>query len=176
MSGGESMIWRLRLDGGGAAKAGDDARPEPMLQLSSARVNDGQISPDGRSMAYASDVSGRMDIYVMPFPGPGPSLQVSVDGGYEPLWSRDGRMLFFQNGNVLMATEVAAGTPARFGRPRTLYEGRYRRSPNGNTPWSLSPDSQRFLRIQQAQPDPPMNRIDVVLGWGEQVTRMAGGK
>jgi hypothetical protein len=117
-----------------------------------------------------------MDIYVMPFPGPGPSLQVSVDGGYEPLWSRDGRMLFFQNGNELMATEVAAGTPPRFGRPRALYEGRYRRSPNGNTPWSLSPDSQRFLRIQQAQPDPPMNRIDVVLGWGEQVTRMAGGK
>jgi hypothetical protein len=54
--------------------------------------------------------------------------------------------------------------------------GRYRKSLNGNTPWSLSPDGHRFLRIQQAQPDQPINRIDVVLGWGKQVMRMAGGR
>jgi serine/threonine-protein kinase len=174
MSGGESMIWRLRLDG--AAQPGTDAKPEPMLPLSTARVNDGQISPDGRSMAYASDISGRMETYVMPFPGPGASQQVSVDGGYEPLWAHDGRSLFFQNGNVLVGVDVTQGVPPRFGRPRPLYEGRYRKSPNGNTPWSLSPDSHRFLRIQQAQPDQPINRIDVVLGWGEQAMRMAGGK
>ncbi|HEV8200881.1 MAG TPA: protein kinase [Candidatus Polarisedimenticolia bacterium] len=180
MMGGESMIWRLRLDHagepGGAGQPGGAAQPEPMLPLSPARVNGAQVSPDGRSMSYASDISGRMEIYVMPFPGPGASQQISVDGGYESLWARDGRTLFFQNNAVLMAVDVAPGTPPRFGRPRRLYEGRYRRSPNGNTPWSLSPDSQRFLRIQQAQSDPPTDRIDVVLGWGEQVSRGAAGR
>jgi dipeptidyl aminopeptidase/acylaminoacyl peptidase len=140
------------------------------------RLNDGQLSPDGRSMAYSSAMSGRAEVYVMPFPGPGASQQVSVDGGNEPLWSRDGRTLYFQNGDSLMEVDVNPGTPPRFGRPHPLYQGRFRRSANGNTPWSLSPDGRRFLRIQQAQPDAPIDRIDVVLGWGSQVTRTAGGK
>ena len=72
--------------------------------------------------------------------------------------------------------DVTPGTPPRCGRPRPLYEGRYKGSPNGNTPWSLSADGQRFLRIQQAQSDQAIDRIDVVLGWGEQVRRMAAGK
>jgi serine/threonine-protein kinase len=168
MVGGDNMIWRLRIDGAGGAK------PEPMLPPSD-RLNDGQISPDSRSMAYSSALSGRAEIYVMPFPGPGASQQVSVDGGFEPLWSRDGRTLYFQNGDVLTEVEVTLGTPPRFGRPRPLYEGRFRRSANGNTPWSLSPDGQRFLRVQQAQPDAPIDRIDVVLGWGGQVARGAAG-
>jgi hypothetical protein len=122
-------------------------------------------------MAYESDMSGRLEIYVMPFPGPGASQQVSVDGGVESLWSRDGRTLYFQNGDVLMEVDVTPGAPPRFGRPRPLYSGRYRISVNGNTPWALSPDGRRFLRVQQAQPDLPIDRIDVVLGWGGQVTR-----
>jgi dipeptidyl aminopeptidase/acylaminoacyl peptidase len=179
MVGGDSMIWRLRIDGdaspGAAADGSGGARPEPMLPPSD-RLNDGQLSPDGRSMAYSSAMSGRAEVYVMPFPGPGASQQVSVDGGNEPLWSRDGRTLYFQNGDSLMEVDVNPGTPPRFGRPHPLYQGRFRRSANGNTPWSLSPDGRRFLRIQQAQPDAPIDRIDVVLGWGSQVTRTAGGK
>jgi len=127
-------------------------------------------------MAYESLISGRSEIYVMPFPGPGASQQVSVDGGVEALWSRDGRSLHFQNGDSLMEADVTPGTPPRFGRPRPLYQGRYQPSVNGNTPWSVSADGQRFLRVQQAQPDSPIDRIDVVLGWGDQVTRLAGGK
>jgi serine/threonine-protein kinase len=170
MSGGENMVWRLRLDGGGAGGGPGAGTPEPMLSPSS-RLSNGQISPDGRSMAYESDMSGRLEIYVMPFPGPGASQQVSVDGGVESLWSRDGRTLYFQNGDVLMEVDVTPGAPPRFGRPRPLYSGRYRISVNGNTPWALSPDGRRFLRVQQAQPDLPIDRIDVVLGWGGQVTR-----
>jgi hypothetical protein len=127
-------------------------------------------------MTYSSAISSRQEVYVMPFPGPGASLQVSVDGGFEPLWSRDGRVLYFQDGDTLMAVDATPGTPPRFGRPRPLYEGRFRRSANGNTPWSVSPDGQRFLRVQQAQPDAPIDRIDVVLGWGGQLSRGAGGK
>ncbi len=164
--GGENMIWRLRLDGTG--------KPEPMLP-SADRQFDGQISPDGRWMAYASGISGRLEIYVMPFPGPGASQQVSVGGGSEPIWSHDGRVLYFQNREQLMAVDVAPGNPPRFGQPRALYEGRFRRTANGNTPWSLSPDGRRFLRVQQAEPDRGFDQIDVVLGWADEVKRMAGG-
>jgi len=175
MLGGDSVIWRLRIDGagGGAADRSGDVKPEPMLSPSD-KLNDGQISPDGRSMAYSSAISGRGEVYVMPFPGPGASQQVSVDGGQEPLWSHDGRTLYFQVGEVMTEVDVVPGAPPRFGRPRPVYTGRFRRSANGNTPWSLSPDGQRFLRVQQAQPDGPMNRIDVVLGWGGQVERGPG--
>jgi hypothetical protein len=110
----------------------------------------------------------------MPFPGPGASQQVSVDGGFEPLWSRDGRTLYFQNGDTLTVVDVTPGSPPRFGRPRPLYQGRFRRTANGNTPWSVTADGQRFLRVQQAVPDAPSNHIDVVLGWGGQVSRGAG--
>ena len=165
MVGGESMIWRMPLDGAGT--------PEPMLPAEE-RLTDGQISPDGRWMSYTSAVSGRPEIYVMPFPGPGPSQQVSVGGGYEQLWSHDGRTLYFQNANLMMAVDVTPGNPPRFGSPRPLHEGRFRRSANGNTPWSLSPDGRRFLRVQQADPDLGLDQIDVVLGWAGQVTRMAG--
>ena len=54
-----------------------------------------EFSPDGKWMAYASDVSGRFEVYVQPFPGPGPRQQVSLDGAASPLWSRDGKRLFF---------------------------------------------------------------------------------
>ncbi|HZN02112.1 MAG TPA: hypothetical protein VFD06_00855, partial [Candidatus Polarisedimenticolia bacterium] len=166
-SGGENMIWRVPLDGAG--------KPEPMLAPAD-RLQNGQISPDGRFMAYSSGISGRPEIYVMPFPGPGPSRQISIGGGYEPLWSRDGRELFFQYQTSLMVADIAPGAVFKAGQPRRLYEGRYRTSANGNTPWSISPDGKRFLRIQQAQPDVAIDRIDVVLGWGDQLKRLAAAR
>ncbi|HUD71178.1 MAG TPA: protein kinase [Dongiaceae bacterium] len=160
----ENLIWRLRLDGA--------SQPEAMLPPAD-RLFDGQISPDGRYMAYDSAISGRLEVYVMPFPGPGASQQVSVGGGYEHLWSHDGGVLYFQNREQLMAVDVTPGNPPRFGQPRALYDGRFRRNANGNTPWSLSPDGKRFLRVQQAEPDRGFEQIDVVLGWTDEVTRMA---
>jgi serine/threonine-protein kinase len=171
MTGGDSMIWRLRID----TAPDTSVKPEPMLAPAE-RLSDGQVAPDGRSMAYGSGISGRLEIYVMPFPEGGASQQVSVDGGFEPLWSHDGRTLYFQNGDNLMAVEVTPGAPPRFGPPRLLYQGRFRRSSNGNTPWSLSHDGQRFLRIQQAQPDSPADRIDIVLGWDGQLTKASGSR
>ena len=166
-SGADNLIWKLRLDG--------RSRPEAMLDLAE-RLVDGQVSPDGRWMAYASAISARQEIYVTPFPGPGPSRQVSVGGGYEPLWSRDGRELFFQNGTRLMVADIAPGPAFKAGPPRVLYEGRFRGTVNGNTPWSVSSDGKRFLRVQQAQPDGPIDRIDIVLGWGDQLKRLAAAR
>ena len=56
----------------------------------------GQFSPDGRWVAYASDESGRPEVYVQPFPGPGPKIQISTAGGIQPRWRRDGKELFYR--------------------------------------------------------------------------------
>ncbi len=153
---GGTGIWVMRLDG--------DRTPRPFF-TEPAGERDGQISPDGRWVAYQVLVASRQEVYVTPFPGPGARHQVSTDGGAEPLWSRDGRELLFQNGTKMMAVSVAPGTAFSASTPRVVYEGRFVKSINGNTSWSLSPDGQRFLRIQLVEPERAISEFGLVLNW-----------
>jgi serine/threonine-protein kinase len=73
------------------------------------------FSPDGRWLAYASDVSGRMEVYVRPYPGGEPATIVSTGGGTRPIWSRDGRRLLFDDGKSMMAVDLAPGPEFRPG-------------------------------------------------------------
>jgi Tol biopolymer transport system component len=83
-----------------------------------------QFSPECRWIAYTSDESaqlGRGDVYVQPFPGPGPKTRVERDGGLSPRWRGDGKELFFvQDGRTLMAVEVKAGEAFAAGNPKPL--------------------------------------------------------
>ena len=84
-----------------------------------------KISPDGRWMAYMSNESGKLEIYVRPFPELNKGRwQVSTSSGDTPLWSHDGRELFYRNGDSVMAVEVEAGQTFKCGKPDTLFEGR----------------------------------------------------
>jgi serine/threonine-protein kinase len=69
-----------------------------------------KLSPDGRWLAYTSNETGRFEVYVRPFPGPGGAIQVSVDGGDQPVWSRDGRELFYRDGANMVSAGMAQGT------------------------------------------------------------------
>ena len=160
-------IWTLRLDG--------DHQPRPFL-ATPADEGFGQLSPDGKWIAYASDASGRPDIYVQAFPGPGARRLISRAGGTEPLWSRDGRQLFYLVDDKMMVVDISGGPAFAAGTPRPLYSGRFRFSPNGNTSYDLSPDARRFLRVQQVQPEQPANQIHVVLNWFEELKRVMGAK
>ena len=91
-------MWMMRLD--------DGRRPQTVLKTGSNEWS-ARLSPDGRWLAYVSDVSGRNEIYVRPYPTPGGQFPISTDGGSEPIWSRDGRELFYRNGNKMMAVAVA---------------------------------------------------------------------
>nr|MBA2259953.1 PD40 domain-containing protein [Acidobacteriota bacterium] len=148
-----SSTWALRLQG--------DRTPRQLLPS----VANGQVSPDGRWLAYQSNASGQFEVYATPFPGPGPRIPVSVDGGENPLWSRDGRELFYTTEDSMMAVTLTPGATLSVSAPRLLFEGRYRPASNSVTPFSVSPDGRRFLRVQQVQPDRPVTRIDVVLNW-----------
>jgi len=160
-------IWVMRLDG--------DRTPRPLFPKPAGEGN-GQISPDGRWIAYEATVSSRGEIYVAPFPGPGPRHQVSTAGGAEPLWSRDGRELFFQQGARLMGVGVTLGAAFSASAPHVVHEGRFLASGTGPTAFSITPDGSRFLRIQQVEPERAITRIDLVLNWFEELRAKVGSR
>jgi hypothetical protein len=136
----------------------------------------GQVSPDGSWIAYQSLVSGQSEIYVQPFPGPGPRQPISTGGGQWPLWSRQGGELFFTTLDRLMAVDITTTPAFSAGAPRVVLEGRYRGSLNGNTPYAESVDGRRFLRVQQVQPDRAVTHVDLVLNWFTEVERAAANQ
>ena len=84
-----------------------------------------RFSPDGRWIAYVSDESGRPEIYVQPFPGPGGKWQISTDGGIEPAWNPNGRELFYRIGDRMMAVPITTTPAFCTGRPTMLFERPY---------------------------------------------------
>jgi serine/threonine protein kinase/Tol biopolymer transport system component len=152
-----SDIWMLRLAG--------ERKQEPFLKTP---FNERfpRFSPDGRWVAYQSDESGRVEVYVQPFPGPGGKWRVSTEGGASPCWARDGRELFYYYGNKMMAVEVKTEPTFTAGKPRLLFEGQF------NSYYVVSPDSRRFLMIQAVEPEQPVTRIDLVLNWFEELKRL----
>ncbi|MGH9788827.1 MAG: hypothetical protein ACRD4U_09025, partial [Candidatus Acidiferrales bacterium] len=124
------------------------------------------FSPDGRWLAYASNETGRWEIYVLPYPGPGPRVQISTEGGLEPRWSPTGRELFYRNGDKMMVVEVATAGPLSPDAPRLLFEGRFLRG-GSNPGWAqydVSADGRRFLMIRSEQEGGP-TQMTVVLNW-----------
>jgi serine/threonine-protein kinase len=156
--------WIMPLDG--------DRTPRRLFPMPVAG-QDAQISPDGRWVAYQATVSSRQEIFVSPFPGPGERRLVSTDGGSEPLWSRDGRELFFQSGSRLMGVTVTPGATFSASSPRVVHEGHFFRTINGNTSFSIAPDGARFLRIQPLVQEPAITRIELVLNWFSALKRRA---
>jgi dipeptidyl aminopeptidase/acylaminoacyl peptidase len=139
---------------------------------------DPQISPDGRWMAYASDESGRFEIYVRPYPEvKGGKWQVSTSGGIWPLWSRDGRELFYRSGNAFMAVWVKTGPTFSLETPRMMFRGTYAFFPTipNVSNWEISPDGKRFLMIKSsassgsASEAPEPRKITIVLNWFEEL-------
>ncbi len=135
-----------------------------------------EFSPDGKWMAYASDVSGRFEVYVQPFPGPGPRQQVSIDGATSPLWSRDGRRLFLaarepDRRTRMMVVDVGPGSPPSFGRPRVLFSGDYG-TLGGPTGYDVAPDGKSLLMVEFLEPPPtPTTALHVVLNWTQELRK-----
>jgi hypothetical protein len=107
-----------------------------------------RFSPDGRWLTYASDESGRFEVYVRPASGPGARLQVSDQGGGQPVWSRDGRTLYYRVGRAMMAAQLRIGTVGQLevSQRRTLFEGEFA-DPAVSALWAaydVAPDG-RFL-------------------------------
>jgi Tol biopolymer transport system component/predicted Ser/Thr protein kinase len=128
-----------------------------------------RFSPDGRWIAYASPESGRMEIYVRPFPGPGGKWQISTDGGTEPIWNPKGHELFYRSGKKMMTVEYEDQQSFSPGKPKELFEGPYVPTPRSFPDYDVSPDGQRFLMLKPAEEQQATSQIIVVQNWIEEL-------
>jgi len=131
-----SDIWTLSLG---------DRKQSPIRK--NAFYEGGPVfSRDGSWLAYTSTESGERQIYVVAFPGPGgKKYTISTDGGSEPVWSRNGRELFYRNGNKMMAVDVST-LPEKVGSPKVLFEGQFGVSDTTHPDYDVAEDD-RFLMV-----------------------------
>jgi len=119
-----------------------------------------------------SNESGRYEIYVQSYPGPGGKLQISTDGGTEPAWNPNGRELFYRSGNKMMVVDVTSQTSFDASKPRMLFEGRFLPTPATSPNYDVSRDGQRFLMIKAGGPgEQGPTQMNVVLNWFEELKR-----
>jgi dipeptidyl aminopeptidase/acylaminoacyl peptidase len=153
-----------------------DPKPRPFLKTKYNETSP-EFSPDGHWLAYASDESGRFEIYVQPFPGPGGKWQISTGGGTEPAWNPAGRELFYRVGNRIMAAAITLQPEFSAGKPAMLFEGPWLPTPLSLPNYDVSPDGKRFLMLKAADEDQGVRQIVVVQNWFEELKRrMAAGK
>ena len=127
------------------------------------------FSPDGRDIAYESDESGRKEIYLKPFPGPGPKFQVSTDGARGPRWSRDGKELFYASGERMMVVSVSETPGLRVSAPQLLFGGPFVFERAGN--YDIAPDGKRFIMVQRTTDDRATQLLRVVLNWSSDLKK-----
>jgi Tol biopolymer transport system component len=122
------------------------------------------FSPDGRFLAYQSNESGRQEIYVQSFPGPGGKWQVSSTGGTEPHWRADGKELYYRSADQkLMAVDVTTGATFEAGVPKALF-GVHLENGLARNRFLPSRDGQRFLLVATPARE-SMTPTTVVLNW-----------
>lgn len=156
------------------------ARPATGWDLFAAEIDTGQatplretaafeiqprLSPDDRWLSYASNETGRWEVFVEPFPPSGARWQISSDGGSQPLWRRDGAELFFLAPDAkLMSATVTAGAGFSYTPPKALFQTRIRPTyAPYPVNYDVSPDGQRFL-IEGVRPGSGPT-ISVVTNW-----------
>ena len=156
-------IWVLRMN---------DRKVQSFLQTP---FNEGgaSFSPDGKWLAYVSNESGRPEIYVQPYPGPGGKWQISTESGTEPLWNRNGRELLYRSGNKMMAVQVETQPSFSASKPTMLFEREYAASqfPATGIAYDVSSDGQRFLMVKEIEQSSAAGQINVVLNWFEELKR-----
>jgi serine/threonine-protein kinase len=131
------------------------------------------VSPDGCWMAYMSNVSGRAEVFVERYPQLGNRQPISTDGGTRPLWSHDGRELFFHSldGRQMLAVPMQPGSTLKAGRPQVLFEAAMSIQGVGGRPYDVAPDG-RFFIIRSVQTEGgggTSPNIIVVLNWLEEL-------
>jgi Tol biopolymer transport system component len=142
-------IWVLPLTG--------ERKPFPIVQTPFAEM-DARLSPDGRAIAFDSTETGRREIFVQPFPGPGAKTQVSSDGGRWPRWRRDGKEIYYvaPDGMLMSMPIDVAASPVTTGSAQRLF-------PTSLTDWyEPAPDGQRFLIIKTVSDPAP---VTILFNW-----------
>jgi len=160
--------WLMPLDGG-------EARA-----ISHSKFGEGsaKFSPDGHWVAYSSDESGKLEVYVQPFPGLGPKIQISNAGGSDPVWRRMGGELYYREGDKMMVVSVATrGSELKASAPKMLFTGNYYEGTGASCEmggpsaanYDVTPDGQRFLMVRDDSKAGFGTSAIVVLNWAEEL-------
>ena len=158
---GHSGVWLLPLSG--------DHQPKPLLQSPAIDQMLGTLSPDGRFMAYASNESGRPEVYVQTFPPSGNKWRVSSESGFFPQWRDDGKELFFITGDgKLMSAQIKTGAGFESDIPRQLFQTSLTLTPG--YPYAVSSDGSRFLIKTPVEANNAVSMV-VVLNWTSALKR-----
>jgi len=153
----DTDLWALPLIG--------DRKPFPIAQTSF-QESTGDVSPDGKSVAYTSNESGRVEVYTQSFPEPGGKRQISFGGGRGPRWSPDGRELFYvAPDDRLMAVPITSGVDGQLETGAAVLLFRTRLSPyyNQKAQYSVAADGRFLMSVVVEAPQVPP--ITVVLNW-----------
>jgi hypothetical protein len=123
-----------------------------------------------------TDAEGREEVYVTRYPKPGEKYKISTDGGNEPLWSPDGRELFYRNGGKMMVVAVDTNsTNFNIAKPpETLFEGQYSTAIGVYkvVNYDITPDGQRFVMIKESERQSTTDQLIIVLNWFEELKRL----
>ncbi|MGH8860852.1 MAG: protein kinase, partial [Jatrophihabitantaceae bacterium] len=138
-----------------------DTTPHPIAAGARAVEVMPRISPNGKWIAFTTDESGRNEVVVQPFPGPGGRVQVSVDGGTEAIWSRDGRRLFYRGDGLLMAATTGAGPGFSVVRRDTVLTDTFVFAGNPHANYDVMPDGTHFIFLEGAD----SGHLVVVSNW-----------
>ncbi|MCI0417240.1 protein kinase [bacterium] len=125
------------------------------------------FSPDGRWLAYVSDESGRNEVYIRSFPEPGTRIQISTQGGTGPLWSRDGKELFYSFGRQMMDVNISYSPEFSASVPRKLFDGPFVWERAAN--YDITPDGQRLVMIYRDAPEGTTEVVRVITNLGSKL-------
>jgi serine/threonine-protein kinase len=161
-----------------------DRKTRPVIHTAANEMNP-EFSPDGRWLAYVSNESGRHEVYVQPYPGPGERQLISTRGGEQPAWNANGRELFYVQGGgysaggptTLMSVRIATAPTFQAGTPEPVFENSHLATGWGRS-YDVAPDGRRFLLTFRKEPPPPLPPAQMVLvqHWFEELKRLAPTK
>ncbi len=171
--GRELLFVRLSPETSGdiyLAVLGDDAAEVKPVLVTSAYEGSAQLSPDGRWLVYSSDVSGQMEVYLRPYPGPDRRWQVSTEGGTQPMWHPSGGEIFYRHENTMMAVGMRAGDPPSLSEPQRLFDQAYSYGAGITIPnYDVSDDGRRFVMVKE---ESNANHLYFVLNWFDELRRL----
>jgi serine/threonine-protein kinase len=167
MSAGRHHIWAFRSD---------TKQASPLVSNASYIEQWPDCSPDGRWVAYGADQTGRFEIYVTALQDPSSRIPISIEGGREPLWARNGNELFYwtRDGTNLMVVDIDAKPAFHASRPRVLMSTVSHSSSTVKRNYDISPDGQSFLIVQPEMSKlAPCAQLSLVMNWFEELKHQA---
>jgi Tol biopolymer transport system component len=157
---GLPQLWAMSMQG--------ERKAFPVVQAPSFHVGWGDFSPDGKWITYDSDESGKTQVYVAPFPGPGGRWQVSTDGGVQPLWRGNG-IFFLNDGKLWVSNVQEQASGVRLGAARVLFSAPYQGNPGH---WyDVSRDGKRFVINVSTQPQDLGEPLNLLVNWTAELKK-----